>query len=573
MINHQIQKILRHLRGKTPTPSGSVPPVASVPSSRKHPDWDRILNLEKERWQADVVAAENGPKVLIATSTGGHTAVTPVESLLAVALTLRGANVHILLCDQFLPACLQAQVNKFPDLTEFVQHGPAQRMCEGCFAPAHQMYQSLGLPVHRYSDFVVPEELQVAQELAHSIPFEEIGHYQLDGLAIGEHALAGALRFFATGSLEGQAEAEAILRRYFHASLLTTYVTRRLLKTFDFSAACFHHGIYVPQGLIGEAARQQQVRVVNWCVAYRKQCFIFSHNDTYHHTLLTEPTANWENLPWNSQMEDDILKYLKSRWQGTQDWIWFHEKPEEKLTEILAELGLDLSQPCIGMLTNVMWDAQLHYRANAFPNMLEWVLQTIRYFAHRPELQLVIRVHPAEIRGALPSRQPLLAEIQKAFPEIPPNVFLIPPESQISTYAIMEICNAVIIYGTKTGVELTSMGIPVLVGGEAWIRNKGITIEASSAAEYFQLLDQLPLKEPLSDALTQRARKYAYHFFFRRMIPLTYMEPLEGSPPYQIQISGLNDLLPNCNLGLDIICKGILQGTEFIYPAELNHVN
>ena len=60
-----------------------------------------------------------------------------------------------------------------------------------------------------------------------------------------------------------------------------------------------------------------------------------------------------------------------------------------------------------------MWDAQLHYPANAFPSMLDWVLQTIRYFASRPDLQLLIRVHPAEIRGTARSRQPLVPEIER----------------------------------------------------------------------------------------------------------------------------------------------------------------
>src|SRR5438552_9716921 len=133
----------------------------------------------------------------------------------------------------------------------------------------------------------------------------------------------------------------------------------------------------------------------------------------------------------------EILDYLKSRWHGTQDWIWFHEKPEEKLAVIAAELGIDFSKPCIGLLTNVMWDAQLHFRANAFSNMLEWVLQTISYFAQRPDLQLIVRVHPAEIRGTLPSRQPIVAEIQRAFPQLPKNVLIIPPESHVSTYTIM----------------------------------------------------------------------------------------------------------------------------------------
>ena len=566
-IEAQLQKIRdRFFRQPSPTPP-SPPPYAD-----KHPNWQGLLAAERKRWQSALSAAKNGTKILIATSTGGHTAVTPVESLLAVALTLRGASVHLLLCDEFLPACLQAHFKKFPDLEEFSQQGP-QRLCQSCFTPAYQMYQSLGLPVHRYSDFITPEEVREAEELAAQLPFQEIGEYQWEGLAVGEHALAGALRFFAKGNLEEEPQGETVLRRYFHASLLTTYLTRRLLKTYNFTTACFHHGIYVPQGLIGEVARQSQTRVVNWCVAYRKQCFIFSHEDTYHHTLLTEPTANWENIPWNPQLEGEIVNYLKSRWQGTRDWIWFHEQPEEELSKIAQEVGFDPSRPCIGMLTNVMWDAQLHYRANAFPNMLEWVVQTIRYFAQRPELQLIVRVHPAEIRGTLPSRQPIVAEIKRVFPDLPSNIFIITPESQVSTYAVMEVCNAAIIYGTKTGVELTSMGIPVIVGGEAWIRNKGITHDPSSVEEYLEILNQLPFAEQLTETLQQRARQYAYHFFFRRMIPLTCMEPTGGSPPYRIEIDNLDELLPGQNRGLDVICEGILQGKEFIYPAELDHAH
>src|SRR4029079_18891992 len=136
------------------------------------------------------------------------------------------------------------------------------------------------------------------------------------------------------------------------------------------------------------------VPVVNWNAAYRKQTFIFSHGDTYHHTLMREPTANWENMPWTPEMDHDILEYLKSRWQGTRDWIWFHENPQEDLERIAAELGLDHNRSWIGMLTNVIWDAQLHYPANAFPHMLDWVLRTIAFFEQRPDVQLIIRIHP-----------------------------------------------------------------------------------------------------------------------------------------------------------------------------------
>ena len=57
----------------------------------------------------------------------------------------------------------------------------------------------------------------------------------------------------------------------------------------------------------------------------------------------------------------------------------------------------------------------------------------------------------------------------------------------MSTYALMSLCNSAIIYGTKMGVELTSVGLPVVVAGEAWIRNKGLTHDATTPEEYFHL--------------------------------------------------------------------------------------
>ncbi len=532
------------------------------------PDWARVLAPERKEWEQALAAAKGGTKVLVATSVGSHLAGTSLESALAAALTLRGAEVEVLLCDTALPACLAADVTWYPDERQFTRHGPSRDLCHGCFDSGAKVFRELGLTVHRYSEYLSTEDRELAGRLALDVPAGEIPTYTMAGLSVGEHALAGALRFYARATLDAEPEAEAVLRRYFHAALLTSLATRALLRQTRYEVAVFHHGIYVPQGLIGECCRQAGVRVVNWNPAYRKQCFIFSHGETYHHTLMTEPTESWENMPWSKRLEGGLLKYLESRWKGTEDWIWFHDRPTEDIGRIGQEIGADFSRPCIGLLTNVMWDAQLHYPANAFPNMLEWVLSTIEWFALRPDLQLIIRAHPAELRGSLVSRQPIVAEIRRRFPTLPPNVFVIGPESQVSTYAVMARCNAVLIYGTKTGVELASIGVPVIVAGEAWIRNKGLTMDAATAADYFSLLERLPLPAAMPPAQVQRARRYAYHFFFRRMIPLEFMEPTKADVPYRVALRSFHELEPGVSRGLDVICEGILDNRAFIFPAE-----
>lgn len=544
------RRIARNLRLKTSQPSWS-------------------LSLEKNRslWNP-ALAASSRPRILIATSVGAYLPGTVLESLLAVALTLRKAEVHILLCDSVLPACQNCEVMATISEKGLARCGPQKYLCRACFYHANKMFKSIGLRVHRYSEFLSDKDMEIANQISMTTDYSRIKDYSFKSLAVGEHAMAGALRFYARGNLEGNRYVEIVLRRYFKAALLTTFVTQHLLQKYQFECAVFHHGIYVPQGLIGEVCRSKNVRVVNWNPAYRKQCFIFSHNDAYHHTLMTEPVGKWENIPWKHNMETELIDYLKSRWYGTKDWIWFHEKPQVDIDAISKELGIDFSKPCIGMLTNVVWDAQLHYPTNIFPDMIDWVIQTIAYFEKRPDLQLIIRAHPAEIRAAIPSRQPIIDEIKKKSSILPKNIFIIPPESHISTYPVMAKCNTVIIYGTKTGVELTTMGIPVIVAGEAWIRNKGITIDPKTKEEYFEVLDNLPLANRMSEDLVQRAYKYAYHFFFRRMIPLAQMKPTNGWPPYRIEISKFDNLLPGKTVGLDVVCDGIIKGRDFVYPSE-----
>ena len=480
-----------------------------------------------------------------------------VYSLLAVALRLRGVRVSVLVNDGALPACEKCLFTDGGVRNHAIDHKAVAKI----FSP-------LGVRILRFTDFINRNDRTEIEQQASTVSLETLSQYAPAGIAIGEQALAGALRFYAKGTLADTAAEQAVVRQYLLAALVTERVIHKVLSADQYTAVCCHHGIYIPQGIVGEVARAMQIRVVNWNVAYREKCFIFSHSDTYHHTLLDEPTSVWEQLHWTEQLDKKITEYLLSRHRGSKDWISFNRQPEENKAQIIEQLQLNSKKPIVVLLTNVIWDAQLHYRTNIFSNMIEWVIETIKYFAQRPDIQLVIRIHPAELKGTIPSRQPMLTEIRQAFPTLPANIKVIPPDSSISTYVVSALGNAAIIYGTKTGVELVSSGIPTIVAGEAWIKHKGLTIDPTSIPDYFATLDHLPFTERLSSATIQRAKRYAYHFFFRRMIPLRCVQPTQ-SIYFRLQLADLQSIMPGSDPGLDVICQGIQTGSPFIYQDEI----
>ncbi|HJU48579.1 MAG TPA: hypothetical protein VJ689_10610 [Gaiellaceae bacterium] len=511
-----------------------------------------------------------GPRVLVATSVGGHPIAPILDGLVASALWLRGAEPAFLLCDGVLPACEQCAYVDFTDPTRFVAEGPQPRLCAPCHGRGRAHLAPLPMPLHRYGAFVDRSAASAAMRRAAGMTVDECFTFECRGLGLGEQARAGTLRFFGKADLSDE-PADVVLgvaRRYAGGALVAAEVAERVLETLRPDVVTAHHGVYVPQGVLGEVARREGIRVVNWGTSYRDRTFIFSHDNTYHVTFLTEPTALWEDRALTEGEEQALLTFLRLRRRGEGDWLWVTpeaalRRESQRQGEIASALGLDLGRPVVGLLTNVLWDAQLYYAGHAFGDMLEWLYFTIDHFAAHPDVQLVIRVHPHEVKQG--NRQPVSPAIRARYPELPANVRVVEHDSPLNTYAVMDLCRAVLVYGTKTGVELAPFGMPVVVAADAWIRGKGLTIDVSSRDEYRRALESLSEIEPLDDRTIVRARRYAYHYFFRRMIPVESLTPNERD--LTLSIDSLADLAPGRDSGLDVICRGILEGSEFTFDG------
>lgn len=517
-------------------------------------------------WSEIRDAVENdptAPRVLIATTVGGNLSTLQFDAVMAVALTLRGAKVSFLLCDAALPACMMAQHDWYPNRQRFVEHGSTRDICKVCHPVGEQYLAPFGLPVHRLSTLIDAKDRErVAVATADARP-EDAKDWHFDGLPVGEHALAGALRFHARGDLDHQPEGAAIYRAYLRAACLSAVAFDQLSHRTPFDTVLAHHGIYVPQGIWVEAARRSGRRIVTWNPGYRRNCFILSEGDTYHRTMITENVAAWSQQALSQHQDAALTRYLHERRVGAQDWISFGSGRAGRFSDCLATLGLNPAHPTVVLLTSVTWDAQLHYESNAFTNQLEWLHHTLDAFRDRSDVNLVIRIHPAELTGNIRSEQRMAEHIALNHPNLPPHIAVVGPDNPMSTYALADGCDSVLIFSTKTGIELAALGTPVIVAGEAWIRGKGFSVDASSPDDYAKILTTLPLGRTMADGQRTLARRYAYHFFFRRMVPLPGFRSLNGWPPYRAEVQSLEELAEGADPNLDAVCRSLLRGGPF----------
>jgi hypothetical protein len=440
-------------------------------------------------------------KFLIATTIGGNLNTLAFDLVLGQALKSRGHKVVYVLCGGNFSACMYAELNKFYNIEEFLEFG-SKPLCNECSMNGNRF---LSLT----NDSII--------ELFPKFTVNQLSEKQI------EIAESGAKRFLAVGRIQDEKEYLAVLKRYSNATKEYVGSIDKVLSEEKFDAVIAHHGIYVPQGIFQSSSKDLNTPFVSWAQGYRKGTYIFSRKDTYHKELL-EPFPIARAL--TSSEQKIISDYLESRDLGKSDWIHFGITSKSKS----KNLNIDFSKSTAVLLTNVSWDAQLHYDSRIFKDMHEWILETIEWFTKRPNLNLVIRIHPAEVTGRIQSRDPVKAFISKSFPTLPPNIKIIAPLDKVSTYSILDKANLAIIFGTKTGLEVASSGIPLLIAGEAWSRGKGIGIEPTNKEEYYEALQKFAKNHEDLPRDKARAQAVAYHYFFERLFPIDSIQPINYYP-------------------------------------------
>jgi hypothetical protein len=530
--------------------------------------WRRILAAGPA--VGGPAGASNGPRVLIASGYGFSNLKMAIESIFAVALQQRGATPVALLCGAALSSCeFNSLGNYHPSPVPYAPkllRNAALSACSRCMDPLNEVFKQTRVETSVLSRFAYEDDLERLAGVADGVSYEKYRDFVYRDIAVGQHAFSSLCRATLRGTPAEDDYTRWLYRRYLITAMHVVDLAERAFAALRPDRLVAVHGVYVTHGTLCEVARKHRIPVVVFGVPYRQGTIWLSHDDSYHRTLVTEPHDAWEHTPLTAHQNEVLDAYLDSKRGGGRDYVNYHPNPIEDQRRIREELRLDPVKPIVTLYTNVLWDAQIYYDYNAFSNMLEWLYATIRHLGLREDIQLVIRVHPAEVKGGgATTHQPITAELKREFPTLPPNVCLVPPESDASSYALAEMSAATLIYGTKMGLEIAVRGIPVVVAGETFSRGKGFTHDIATREEYFELLDRVERLPRNSAEMVERARRYAYYIFFRRMMDFDLLEVSDShtSQGLRLKFDSVSALAPEQNRTLDTICNGILQGTPF----------
>jgi hypothetical protein len=487
----------------------------------------------------------DGPRVLFLSAKDWSVHVQ-WEAIMAQALRLRGAHVSFLRCGGGLEICDRANTWEAPPMP-----------CASCTRYVAHSIDAHGFESDTLRDGWERDDVGEWPELD-EVSLADLVEVKEDGLDLGRLTRIPVSWFLMRESLYDDPLAPNTWRGFIRSARRIARGVRAALDRHTPNVVVLCNGLFLFEAVAWAVCRERGIDVVTYERGFIKETLVFRRNDAACLTPMDELWKHFGDRPLGAAEAQTLDRYLDDRRHGrrTIDRYWndvqFVEQRHERPGRLVA------------LFPNLTWDSAVIGQSAAFESIQQWLAATVEFFAARAEHELVIRLHPAEVK--LPgkqTREPLGAFLDDRFPQLPPNVRVITPESDVSSYPLMDACDVGLVYTSTTGLELALSGKPVIVAGRTHYRGKGFTLDARSPEHFEKLLGEA-LDEP--SAFTpdiELVRRYAHLFFFRSAFDSPGVE--EHVPGLaRITIRDLEELAPGRNESLDRICDGILGRRAFV---------
>ena len=483
-----------------------------------------------------------------------------IDCLLAHALRQRGAETELLVCD----------MPELPGCDERLLERPDNRRCIGCLASKQHVLDAAGVIWRRVSGFLgdPARALAEAEGWVSSLPDAGLVEAEYDGWPVGRWLGSSVASFLRADSHGDSPEVVEARRRYLATGRIALDAARGWFDAFRPTHLLVISGRHIMWRAAFELARRRGIKVVSREMFGEEfDIHIYSVNGSAEDPSLPRAWAELRSRDLTPAEDEDVDRYLgglPAYARQTESAPALETNPEA----IRARVGLTPGRPLLVLFANVAWDLFVAERDHAFDGQMHWIRTTVEFAAAHPAVDLVIRAHPAEIVPKFRTRGRIVEQVRGAFPELPGNVHLVGPESDISSDALRAMAGLNLVYCASVGLEAVIARQPLILAGVPYYGRKGFTLDAESVSHYLDLLDswvagRFPEPDPQARDL---ARKYLYLIRFRYGIRMGLTEGADGSR--RLLVRDPRALLPGGHERLDAVCEGILRGDEILFPVE-----
>ncbi|MBC7542251.1 MAG: hypothetical protein H7338_05935, partial [Candidatus Sericytochromatia bacterium] len=440
-----------------------------------------------------------------------------IEGLLSRVLRRQGTSVAIVVCNGIRSRCSLELLRP--------QVGARTATCITCVANTEEAladWAGTRADVSYLGDWVDPHQLASAETAIAALTDEALLTYTFDGLPLGSW-INIALRVDYFGELWRELpDWPAKARLWLQSTVATALAASAYFRRERPDSVLVLSGITPSERAIWALAERHGVRCVMYEGGQRPAAIILRDRSPACLYDFSPEWHDWANVPLSIAESCILDQTLHTRRRSGPQSLFVLSPPETTdLAAVRAELGLTTGRPVLVAFPSCSADASGVADA-AFPSQTAWLEACVAFAVTHPEVDLVVRVHPAEEvfstnRGGRHylSRNRAADVIARRWPQLPANVRVVPAASATSSYDLVQLATLVLTYVSTLGLEAAALGPPVITAARPHYCDVGFVWPVASAATFVVLLER-QLAEPAAPPYGRElARRYMYFWLLR----------------------------------------------------------
>ncbi|HEX7952278.1 MAG TPA: hypothetical protein VF523_04295, partial [Burkholderiales bacterium] len=364
------------------------------------------------------------------------------------------------------------------------------------------------------------------------------------GLPAGRIALYEYLLQYKKLSLNHSSEEWEDYLAALENTLLSIYAVKRLLDQERFDAVIVYNALYSVNRAACLYCEQNGMRSVflhaGGNLANRLQTLMVSHGHTFR--FFQEMKERWPQFagrPCPAQVAQQVTNHFIELIDG-QHFLAYSAAKEGASDSIRQKYGVPLDARLL-VATMSSYDERLAAEsigvlANppglVFERQIDWIRALVEHVRGRPDLFLLIRVHPREFpnkREATKSEHASLLE--ECFERLPANARVNWPADNLSLYDLAEETDVFLNAWSSVGKEMSLLGIPVVIySRDLVLYPPELNFVADDRDGYFRKIEEALAAGWSLDRVKMMYRWYALEFDYALVDISSGFARREGRP-------------------------------------------
>ncbi len=426
-------------------------------------------------------------------------------------------------------------------------------------------------------------DAEAAGVLETPLEYEALKRLQYHGVMLGPHVLATTSRALHRSRLDfadPRVRAEVIRQRLL--SVQTICAAEEIIGRWKPDRLVTIERVYTPYGELFDVALDRGVDTIQFCGAYQDNALMFSRctsGSKYLHPLsLADSTwAAVQQMEWGAEYEERLFREIESHYDPSA-WFGMQQlqcgKKIKAPGDVVRQLGLDSSKKTAVIFAHVLWDIEHYYGEPFYASYEEWLAETARLAAQNLQVNWIIKLHPANMLWpdtAQAGEPPEIGILRRALGTLPAHLKIIPPDTDINTYALFPLTDYCVTVSGTVGIELACYGVPVVTGGRGRYSHRGFTVDSRGREGYEQKLANIQEVPRLTAEQIVLAKRHAYALFLQRPCHLRAcgLEMVQNGRParFVLRASSLEELVGSPEMRAFADWATQARALDFLAPA------